>query len=261
MTQVRSFAQDVVEIVSTSLVAIAVLVFGLVLGFLVGRLTQRLLVAVGVPSAVEGTAFERAAQRLGTSTVGLVATLLTLFIYLATIGAALELEGFLETRLSLMAFLGYLPQVFAAVLVLIVGLVIGDKLELAIQERFKGVKLTEVNVLPLVVKYSVIYLAVVVALSTLGLPAGALLVLLGGYFFAVIVFGGLALRDVLAAASAGVFLLLTQPYGIGDTVEVDGHRGIVQEVDVFVTHVESDDEEFIVPNHLVFKSGIVRVRQ
>ncbi|MFC7154639.1 mechanosensitive ion channel domain-containing protein [Halomarina halobia] len=261
MSQVRAFARDVVEVLSTSLISVFVLLFGLILGFLVGRLTQRLLTAVGVPGAVEGTAFERGAQRLGTSTVGLIATLVTLFIYLATIGAALELEGFLETRLSLMALLGYVPQVFAAVLVLIVGLIIGDKLELAIQERFKGVKLTEVGVLPQIVKYSVVYLAVVIALSTLGLPSGALLILLGGYFLAVIVFGALALRDVLAAASAGVFLLLTQPYGIGDTVEVDGHRGIVQEVDVFVTHVENDDEEFIVPNHLVFKSGIVRVRQ
>ncbi|MFC6835624.1 mechanosensitive ion channel domain-containing protein [Halomarina ordinaria] len=260
MLQVREFAREVVRLGSESLVPILVLLFGLALGFLVGRLTRRLLVATGVPEAVEGTAFERAAQRLGTSTVGLVATLVTLFIYLATIGAALELEGFLETRLSLMAFVSYIPRVFAAVLVLIVGLIVADKVELVVRERLRGVKLTEVNVLPLGVKYSVIYIALVVALATLGLPVAALLVLLGGYFFAVVVLAALALRDVLPAAAAGVFLLLTQPYGIGDQVEVDGRQGIVQEVGVFVTYVEDDGAEFIVPNHLVFQSGIVRVR-
>ncbi|WP_254534658.1 mechanosensitive ion channel domain-containing protein [Halomarina litorea] len=258
--QVSRFAQDVLRFVSDSLAPLLVLVVGLIAGFLVGRFVRRLMVTIGLPRAVEGTTFERTAQRLGTSTVSFIATLVTLFIYLATIAAALELAGLLETRLSLIAFAGYLPQVFAAVLIVIVGLVAGDKAEVATRERLESVKLTEVNVLPLAVKYSVYYIAALIALAELGLAIGALLVLLGGYLFAVVVFGGLALKDVLAAGASGVYLLLTQPYGIGDEVRVDGHRGIVQEVDVFVTTIESDTEEFVLPNHLVFRSGIVRYR-
>jgi small-conductance mechanosensitive channel len=86
-------------------------------------------------------------------------------------------------------------------------------------------------------------------------------VLLGGYAFGVVVLSGLALWDLLRAGAAGVYLLLVQPYGIGDRVEVDGHRGIVQDVDVFITRVEADGEEFIVPNHRVFRSGVVRIRE
>jgi small-conductance mechanosensitive channel len=65
---------------------------------------------------------------------------------------------------------------------------------------------------------------------------------------------------MLASGAAGMYLLLNQPYSIGDQVEVGGQRGIVQEVDVFVTHVESEGEEYIVPNRKVFENGIVRVR-
>ncbi len=258
--QVSGFAQDVLRFVSDSLAPLLVLVIGLIAGFLVGRFARRMMIAIGLPRAVEGTTFERAAQRLGTSTVSLIATLVTLFIYLATIAAALELANLLETRLSLIAFAGYLPQVFVAIIVVIVGLVAGDKAEVATRERLKSVKLTEVNLLPLAVKYSVYYIAALVALAELGLAIGALLVMLGGYLFAVVVFGGLALKDVLAAGASGVYLLLTQPYGIGDEVRIDGHRGIVQEVDVFVTTIESNSEEFIVPNHLVFRAGVVRYR-
>jgi len=119
----------------------------------------------------------------------------------------------------------------------------------------------QVGFLPAVVKYSVYYVAALLALAQLGVATAALLVLLGGYAFGVVFFGGLALRDLLRAGAAGVYLLLTQPYGIGDRVEVDDHRGIVQEVDLFVTRVEADGEEFIVPNHLVFRGGVVRVRE
>ena len=72
--------------------------------------------------------------------------------------------------------------------------------------------------------------------------------------------GGIATKDLLMAATAGVYLLLSEPYAIGDRVEVDGNRGIVQEVDTFVTRIESDGEEYVVPNHRVFRSGIVVVR-
>jgi small-conductance mechanosensitive channel len=43
-------------------------------------------------------------------------------------------------------------------------------------------------------------------------------------------------------------------------VRIDGDGGVVQEVDLFVTHVESDGEEYIIPNAKVFREGIVRVR-
>jgi small-conductance mechanosensitive channel len=58
-----------------------------------------------------------------------------------------------------------------------------------------------------------------------------------------------------------VFLLLNQPYTIGDRVRIGEQEGIVQEIDMFVTHVEDDDTEYIVPNQQVFRSGIVRVRE
>jgi len=258
--QVERFAEQVLDAVSSSVGAILVLVVGLILGFLVGRYARRFMVAIGLPRAVEGTRFERTAQRIGTSTVGLVATLVTLFIYIATVASALSIAEVIQTDLSLFAFAAIIPQLFAAILIVIAGLVLGDKAEVSVRERLENVKFTEVSLVPQVVKYSIYFVATVIALAQLGLAASALYVLLGGYLFAVVVFGALALKDVLAAATAGIYLLLSQPYGIGDEVEVAGHRGIVSEVDVFVTTVENDGEEFIVPNNLVFRSGIIRVR-
>jgi small-conductance mechanosensitive channel len=57
-----------------------------------------------------------------------------------------------------------------------------------------------------------------------------------------------------------VFLLLREPYSVGDEVKVAGERGIVQEVDLFVTHIEADGEDHVIPNHSVFRDGIILIR-
>ena len=154
-----------------------------------------------------------------------------------------------------------LPQLFVATIVLIVGIVVGDKLDLVVSERLKGIKLPEVNVIPSLVKYSVVYIAALIALGQVGVVTGALIVMLGAYAFAVVLLSAVAFKDLLAAAAAGIYLLLKQPYGIGDEVRIGDDAGIVQEVDVFVTRVESDSSEHVIPNSKVFEYGVVRTRQ
>ncbi len=239
---------------------VVVLVIGALVGYLVARASRRLLVAAGVDEAVEGTAPEQTARRFGTSTVALLSSLFALSVFLLSVILALTIAAVLDARLYLIQLLNYLPELFVAALVVIFGLVLADKAELLVSERLRDVKLPEVSVIPEFVKYSVVYVAVLLALGQLGVANAALLILLAVYVFGVVFLGGLACKDLLAASAAGFYLLLTEPFAIGDEVRVDGMSGIVQEIDVFTTHIENDGEEFIIPNQRVFRSGIVRVR-
>jgi small-conductance mechanosensitive channel len=146
------------------------------------------------------------------------------------------------------------------VLAVIIGLIAGDKSKIIIQERLRSVKLPEVSVLGEVAKYSIYYIAALIALAQLGIATTALLVLLAAYAFGIVFLCGIAFKQFLSAGAAGVYLLLVEPYTIGDEVRIDDRRGIVQEVDMFVTHIETDGEEYIIPNQQVFQSGIIRVR-
>lgn len=242
------------------ILALLVLLVGGLGGYVIGRLNKRLLDAAGVPEAVERTPFERTAQSLGTDTVSLVARLSAWFIYGVVILIALNIADLLNAQLFWEGVLRFIPDLFVAVLVFIIGFVVADKAELVVGERLRSVKLPEVGIIPKVVKYTIVYLAALIALGQVGVATTALLILLTVYAFAVIVFGAVAFWDLLRSSAAGVYLLLNQPYGIGDKVRVGDNRGIVQEVDVFVTHIESDGEEHIIPNSRVFKQGIVRIR-
>jgi small-conductance mechanosensitive channel len=241
--------------------AIGVLLVGAALYLIIRRSSRRLLVRLGVDDFIEGTAFERTARDFGTTTVGLVAHLLGLFVFgVAGLVALTVAEvSFADPFWSRVA--AYLPQLFLATLVVIAGIIVGDKAEVLVAERLQDVKLPEVGVVPSVAKYSVVYVALLVALSQLGVATLALVVLLAAYLFAFVVFAAIASYSLLSSSAAGAYLLLSQPYSIGDEVRVGDKQGIVQEMDLFVTHIESEGEEHIVPNRRVFEEGVVRIRQ
>ena len=242
------------------LVAVAVLFVGWLAGYLVVRANKRILTAANVPDLVEGTPFERTAQSLGTSTVAMVARLSSWFIYGVTILVALYVANLLDTRLFFTRITAFVPDLFVAILVFIVGFVLADKAELVVGERLRSVKLPEVGIIPKAVKYSIVYIASLLALGQLGITTDALLILLAVYVFALVFLGGIAFKDLLGSSAAGIYVLLSQPYSIGDEIQMGSRRGIVQEVDVFVTHIEDDGEEYIVPNHRMFREGVTRIR-
>jgi small-conductance mechanosensitive channel len=240
--------------------ALAVLVVGLVLGTVVGALNRRILRRLRVPDLIEGTAFERTARDFGTSTVNIIARLSTLFVVGVALLAALSVTRADYTTRFLEAVAAFLPRLFVASVIVIVGVVVGDKAALLVSERLRAVKVPQVSLLAALAKYTVFYVAGLIALSQVGVATDALVVLLAAYLFALVFLGGLAFSDLLSAGAAGVYLLLTQPYGIGDEIRVDGTTGVVQEVDLFVTHVEADGDEYVLPNDHVFGEGFVRVR-
>lgn len=240
--------------------AFATLFVGLVLGWLTRILARRVLRRIGVPGAIEGTAFERTAREFGTSTVDILAAIAGYFVFGIALFAAVAVAEIEYVAQFWNAVAGFLPQLFFAVIVLIVGVLLGDKVELVVSERFRGVKLPQVGVLPLMAKYSVFYLAALIALGQVGVATGALIVLLAAYVFALVFLGGIAFRHLLSAGAVGTYLLLHQPYTIGDEIRVGDVRGIVQEMDLFVTHVEADGEEYVFPNSKVFAEGFVRFR-
>ena len=242
------------------LTAAGVLVVGLLLGYFLGRINDRLLRSAGVPEAVEGTSLERTARKFGTDTVSVIARGTSWIIYAISILYALEVAELVQTGLLLSRAGNLLPVYILAILIVMVGLLAGDKAELLVSEYLRGVKLPEVSLVATMVRYSVVFISVLLALAQIGIEVGVLLILLFAYLFAAVVFAAISFRYLLTSGAAGLYLLLNQPYGIGDRIAVGDREGIVQEVDLFVTRIESESREYIVPNHLVFSEGAVLIR-
>ena len=92
-----------------------------------------------------------------------------------------------------------------------------------------------------------LFAAVAIAATVAGFP-----MILGAF---ATIFGALALGFAFAASDivqnfvAGVFILKDKPFGIGDYIEWDGNGGIVREIDLRVSKLDTwDNEQLTVPN-------------
>jgi len=89
-----------------------------------------------------------------------------------------------------------------------------------------------------------------------GVAGGAAGVALGGFIGLVI---GFATQQVLSQAIAGMFLLLSRPFKIGDVVDIAGESEVtVKEISTMFTIVErKDGMEVLIPNSMIIGQKIV----
>ncbi len=104
-----------------------------------------------------------------------------------------------------------------------------------------------------VVYYSVWILAIMAALIALGVPATAVITVVG----VALVLLGLALQQSLRDLAASVNFVLFKPFVVGDLIETKGITGTVEEIQLFNTMlVRWDNRVVILPNGEIQQAGI-----
>ncbi len=105
-----------------------------------------------------------------------------------------------------------------------------------------------------VARYVVIIVGLVMVLQQLGVQTTSILAVLGAASLAI----GLALQGALSNVAAGVMILLFRPYRIGDLVEIGTRKGIVRNLDLFLTELATlDNLRVVVPNSKAFGDVII----
>ncbi|MFC7202063.1 mechanosensitive ion channel family protein [Haloferax namakaokahaiae] len=80
--------------------------------------------------------------------------------------------------------------------------------------------------------------------------------LVGAGFLGIVV--GMAARQTLGAGIAGFVLMFSRPFEIGDWVEIGDHEGIVTDITVVNTRIQTFDGEYVmVPNDVVSSESLV----
>jgi small-conductance mechanosensitive channel len=101
---------------------------------------------------------------------------------------------------------------------------------------------------------SVLLLTLLLILRLHGLDSAALVAIVGAGAVAI----GLALQDILKNLFAGIYLLLAQPFRIGDTLVVDQQEGTVESVDLRATTLQLlDGTQALVPNVTVLTTTVL----
>ena len=108
---------------------------------------------------------------------------------------------------------------------------------------------TLVGFLTSVVRYGVLVLVGIAVLSQFGVQTASIIAVFGATGLAI----GLALQGTLSNLAAGAMLLLFRPFTVGDLVQLGAHRGLVRELNMFTTQLDTfDNVRVILPNGKVW---------
>jgi len=165
----------------------------------------------------------------------------------------LNIEALLTQLGSVLSAYGL--KVIGAILVLIIGRAIARPARIAAERGLERGRM-DATLIPFIsgLVYTLTMVFVVVAvLGLFGIPTASFIAVLGAAGLAV----GLAMQGTLSNFAAGVMLLIFRPFKVGDLVEVAGTLGVVKEIGIFATHLNTPSNvRVIISNSTVYGDKI-----
>ncbi len=148
-------------------------------------------------------------------------------------------------------FVNYSFQLIGAIVILLVGLIIASRVARWIEKLClrKNLDVTLSHFLASCARIAIVIAVAVMVLNNLGINITPLVAAIG----AVSLGAGLAVQGLLSNFSAGLNIILTRPFVVGDTISVQGVTGVVKEVKLAYTLLnDEDDVQITIPNrHIV----------
>ena len=150
----------------------------------------------------------------------------------------------------------YAPKFISAIVVLLIGLWLIAKLVKLSQAAFerRNYEKSLITFLRSIISLGLKIILIISVAGMVGIQTTSVIALLGAAGLAV----GLALQGSLANFAGGVLLLIFKPFKVGDRVEAQGQTGMVTEIQIFHTILNSDDNKtIIIPNGPLLNGVIV----
>jgi small conductance mechanosensitive channel len=142
-------------------------------------------------------------------------------------------------------------QVIYAIIILIIGLIIARWLANMIVRVCEARKLdvTFSRFLGNVVRLILLAFVLIIVLGKFGIAMTPFIAAIGAIAFG----SSLALAGLLSNYGAGLSIIITRPFVVGDTIQIQGVSGVVAEVGLAATHLSTEDgEQITIPNrHIV----------
>lgn len=164
------------------------------------------------------------------------------------------MQEFLDSLPGMLSTYGL--KILTALAIVLVGRWVAAAIRKAVRKALlkKNVDSTIVNFSCSIAYVSLMAFIVVAALGQLGVQTSSIVAILGASALAI----GLALQGSLSNLSAGVILMVTRPFRIGDYIEAGGDAGGVELISLLATTLKTlDNKKIIIPNSKLIGGSII----
>ena len=145
----------------------------------------------------------------------------------------------------------YSFQLVGAILIFLAGLWLAGKVAKLVAAQFEkhNIDVTLSNFITNLVRITVIVMVAIIALGKLGISVTPMVAAIGAASLG----AGLALQGMLANYAAGITIIVTRPFIVGNTISVQGVTGVVKDIHLGLTILTNEEGELIsIPNkHII----------
>ncbi len=184
-----------VSFIPNLFIAIVIFLLGWLVGSVLGRWVDQLIRSLKIDNLLKGIGFDRALERANMSlnSGAFLGGLVKWFIIIVFLMASMEVLGLsVVTDFLKNIVIGYLPNVIAATLILLVATVIADALRRVVIGSARAAEIHSANFLGNVTRWAVWLFAIIAALLQLGVAVALLQTLFTGLVAMLALAGGLA---------------------------------------------------------------------
>ena len=229
--------------------ALVVVLLGFLVAKLLDTLLSKLLAKFGLDRLMAGTGLTKLLGRGGlrvpiSTLIGKIVYWFVLLIFLVSAAESLGLQR-VSATLDMLAL--YLPKVFGAALVLLVGVLLAQLVNGVVRGAAEGVGLDYAGGLGRVAQWLVIIISISVAISQLEVKTDLLnhviVIALITVGLAAALAMGLGSREIASQILAGIYV--RELFQVGLQVQVGGVEGQIEEIGTVKTTVMTDDGELV----------------
>lgn len=242
------FKQRVFELLPNIVGAIAIFLIGLLIARFLRNLTNRFFKNIGrliphkeIQSKLQPVQLERSA--------GIISNILYWIVIFFFITAATEVLGLPVVTAWLGGITNYLPKIFVAALIGVVGIIGGVVIRDIITTTATSAGITYSNTLGKFSQYAILLVTLLIGIDQIGIDitiiTNVLMILISAIFFgAALAFGlgaGTSVSNILASHYA------QKTYKVGHIVKISGLKGQIIEITPVAVILQTSDGQLYVP--------------
>ena len=248
-TQLHEFAA---EFGPKILVSIVILLIGWICAVLIKKVITKVLKALGLDVVSEKTGLKHFLERGGTAkgSSAIIGLGLYWLIILSTLIMVFNTLELYAASKFIKQIILYIPNVMVFLIFVILGIFLGRFFGKLVERTAHLVNAPFPVLLSRATAYTIVGLAIVVALEQLGVNTAAVIqssvvifIIVPIMFSIVFIIGG---REIASSILAQRFIV--REYKIGNTIEFDGISGKIEHIDFISTKIKDNGQEIIIPN-------------
>ena len=151
-----------------------------------------------------------------------------------------------------------IPNIIAAVIVLVLFWLIGRLFKISIKRAFRGRAQTRQNLvkaLNRIGSFVIIFMGILVAM-VVAIPGFTTAKMIGGLGIGSVAIG-FAFKDIFQNMLSGIFILLAEPFRIGDQIVMGAFEGTVEDIQIRATNIRTyDGRRIIIPNAEIYTTPV-----